>query len=277
MPELPEVETIVNDLLKAGIIGCTIKKVEVFWHKTISQPDLNSFCKNLTNQQIIDLERRGKFLVFSLSSGDYLCVHLRMTGRLLLEEGKIVDNPHIRLRVILDHQKRLDYYDTRKFGRWSLVKDLSTIFAKIGPEPLLPEFTTEIFWKMLKKHSRALKPLLLDQSFLAGLGNIYVDEALWESQLHPLQPANSLTKAEANRLHSAIRHVLKRGIDSQGTTLGKGKSNYYRLDGSKGNHQTLLNVFRQTGKPCPRCENIIERMIVAQRSTHICPFCQRYR
>ena len=118
--------------------------------------------------------------------------------------------------------------------------------------------------------------MLLDQSFLAGLGNIYVDEALWESQLHPLQSAKSVSQAEAKRLHSSIQHVLKRGIASQGTTLGKGKSNYYRLDGSKGNHQTLMNAFRQTGKPCPRCGHLIERIIVSQRSTHICPYCQKY-
>lgn len=275
MPELPEVETIANDLKLAGIIGSTIKKVEVYWLKTISQPDPGNFCRMLSNQTILKLERRGKYLIFSLSSGDYLCVHLRMTGRLLLVKGNPADNPHIRLRLKLDDDRMLDFYDTRKFGRWSLVRDLSLITGKIGPEPLSPGFTPQLFWKMLQKHSRALKPLLLDQSFLAGLGNIYVDESLWDSQLHPLRRSNEVTQEEAKRLHQSIRKVLKRGIESQGTTLGQGKSNYYRLDGTKGQNQTLLRVFRQTGMPCPRCAHIIERIVVGQRSTHLCPVCQQ--
>ena len=165
MPELPEVETIVNDLLKVNIVGCTIQKVEIFWHKTVSQTDLDSFCKKLIHQKIIGLERRGKYLVFSLSSGEFLCVHLRMTGRLLLEKGAIFDNPHIRLRLLLDHQKRLDYYDTRKFGRWTLIKDLSTIFEKIGPEPLLPEFTPHLFMDNAAKALKGIKTLASRSKF----------------------------------------------------------------------------------------------------------------
>lgn len=274
MPELPEVETIKNDLINAGIVGRTIQKVEVFWPKTVAYPDLNTFCNQLPNQKILQMERRGKYLIITLSKG-YLCVHLRMTGRLHLEQGDPIFNPHIRLRLLLDHKKRVDYYDTRKFGRWSLVEELSSFFKHLGPEPLNSEFTPELLYSKLQKYSRALKPLLLDQTFLAGLGNIYVDEALWEAQLHPLQPANSLTLKKAQQLYASIQKVLKRGIVSQGTTLGKGKSNYYRLDGSKGSHQTLLSVFRRTGLPCPRCGQPIKRIIVAQRSTHFCPYCQK--
>ena len=274
MPELPEVQTIVDELNQSGIVGCAIEDVEVFWPRTVANENLEVFRKSLQGQRIVELKRRAKYLIFTLSSGDSLCVHLRMTGRLLLVKDISVDNPHIRLRLILDQKRTLDYYDTRKFGRWTLVSDLTTLFGKIGPEPLSAEFTAQRFWEMLNRHARALKTLLLDQSFLAGLGNIYVDEALWESQLHPLQRSNTLTHAQAKHLHQSIVLVLKRGIESQGTTLGTGKSNYYRLDGSRGKHQTLLQVFRRTGQPCPRCGEAIERLIVAQRSTHICPKCQ---
>ncbi len=117
--------------------------------------------------------------------------------------------------------------------------------------------------------------MLLDQSFIAGLGNIYVDEALWEAKIHPQMMSNQLTQKEIGHLYDGIRHVLERGIKTRGTTLGSGKVNYYRLDGSGGDHQHSLNVFRKTGKPCPRCGTMIARMVVAQRSTHYCPRCQK--
>lgn len=274
MPELPEVHTILQDLKQAGLLEHSIQKVKLYWSKTVAQPAAFHFCRLLCHKQIIGLDRRGKYLIFSLSHGYYLCIHLRMTGRLLLVDQTTPETPYIRLRLELDHGKALDYHDTRKFGRWHLVKNPEEVVGKIGPEPLSSEFTFESFWDRLHPRLRALKPLLLDQTFLAGLGNIYVDEALWEARLHPLQSAHQLTLQRAQHLHQAIRYVLKRGIDSQGTTLGKGRTNYYRLDGTCGSHQMLLNVFRRTGQPCPRCKHLIERLKVAQRSTHICPHCQ---
>jgi formamidopyrimidine-DNA glycosylase len=275
MPELPEVQTILDDLIHAGLVGRIIQKAYVYWPKTVAQPDAATFCHLLSHQRFVNLARRGKYLVFALSNGWSLCIHLRMTGRLLLVSSTTPETTYIRLRLDLDGQQSLDYHDTRKFGRWSLVQDPQTILGKIGPEPLEDDFVFETFWSNLKTRARALKPLLLDQTFLAGLGNIYVDEALWEAQLHPLQPANSLTLSQAQQLYTGIIHVLKRGIKSQGTTLGKGRTNYYRLNGSRGQHQNLLNVFRRTGLACPRCGHIIERLVVAQRSTHLCPYCQR--
>lgn len=273
MPELPEVQTIIDDLKYAGLIGREIQRVHVNWSKTIAT-DLSTFCKVLPHKTIEGLDRRGKFLVFHLSGSYKLLIHLRMTGRLLFVPHQTPSSPYIRLSLELDQGEELRFHDTRKFGRWYLVHQLEEVLHKLGPEPLDPSFTFEYFFYCLQQSKRALKPLLLDQTFIAGLGNIYVDEALWEAQLHPLQPANSLTRQEGEALYRAIQYVLKRGIDSQGTTLGKGRTNYYRLSGQQGSHQTLLQVFRQTDKPCHRCGHLIQRLKVAQRSTHICPYCQ---
>lgn len=277
MPELPEVHTILQDLIQAGVLGCKIEQVHVYWPRTIGYPSPSDFCQLLMHKQLKGMERRGKYLIIALSDSYFICIHLRMTGRLLLVDQKTPETAYIRLRLDLDNGKALYYHDTRKFGRWYLVQNPERIVGKLGPEPLSSNFTFEAFWEMLHAKSRALKPLLLDQTFLAGLGNIYVDEALWEAYLHPLQPAKDLTPHQAKLLHHAIIHVLKRGIESQGTTLGTGRTNYYRLDGTKGGHQMLLNVFRRSGQKCPRCSYLIERLVVAQRSTHICPNCQQKR
>jgi formamidopyrimidine-DNA glycosylase len=274
MPELPEVHTILEDLKRAHLIGQRIQKVDVYWPRTIGDLAPDVFCQLLTDKRILGIDRRGKYLIFLLSEGFFLYIHLRMTGRLLLVNRDTPETPYVRLRLDLDDRKSLFYHDTRKFGRWYLVKDPQLIVGNMGPEPLSVDFTFDAFWNKLKQRSRTLKPLLLDQTFLAGLGNIYVDEALWEAHLHPLQPADSLTTQQARQLHKSIILVLKRGIESQGTTLGKGQTNYYRLDGTQGGHQILLNVFRRTGQSCPRCGHLIERLMVAQRSTHICPHCQ---
>lgn len=274
MPELPEVQTILEDLKQAHLVGSHIQKVKVYWPRTIGPMTPRAFCNLLTHKRILNLERRGKYLIFTLSEGYFLCIHLRMTGRFLLVHPDMPESPYIRLRLDLDQGKSLYYHDTRKFGRWYLVQDPQTIVGKLGPEPLSTDFSFDSFWNHLKHRKRTLKPLLLDQTFLAGLGNIYVDEALWDAQLHPLQPAHLLTLQQAQALHLSIIHVLQRGIKSQGTTLGKGRTNYYRLDGAQGEHQTLLQVFRRTGQPCPRCGQLIIRLIVAQRSTHLCPHCQ---
>jgi formamidopyrimidine-DNA glycosylase len=275
MPELPEVQTILQDLQQARLSGCRIENVQVYWPRTIASSSPSSFCRLLLHKHILQLSRRGKYLIFTLSEGYFLCIHLRMTGKLLLVDQEAPESPYVRLRLDLNNHQALHYQDTRKFGRWHLVQNLESVIGKLGPEPLSSEWTFETFWIALHSRARALKPLLLDQTFLAGLGNIYVDEALWEAGLHPLQTAHHLTPPQAKRLYHAIIHVLKRGIESQGTTLGKGRTNYYRLDGTRGNHQNLLNVFRRTGQQCPRCGHRIERLVVAQRSTHICPHCQR--
>lgn len=277
MPELPEVQTILYDLEQKGLIGQTILSVEVYWPKTVAYPSLSTFIQELYRRTILALDRRGKYLIFHLSGEKSLVVHLRMTGRLLLTKSDLPVSPYVRLLLRFENGWQLHYHDTRKFGRWSLVNDPEEILHRIGLEPLSPQFNLPIFKKALQQKKRALKPLLLDQTFVAGLGNIYVDEALWEAYLHPLQPANQLSAKQIEALYYAIVLVLKRGIESQGTTLGKGKTNFYRLEGQQGEHQTQLQVFRRTGKPCPRCGHLIQRLIVAQRGTHICPHCQRLK
>ena len=278
MPELPEVQTILDELKHMGIIGHTILQAHVYWFKTVAQPDVNTFLKMLPGKKILNLERRAKYLIFHLSDNLDLYIHLRMTGRLLWSSTqRPLDPPllpYIRLSLDLDHNHQLHFHDTRKFGRWSLINNSELFLHKIGPEPLDSNFSADLFLDKLKKKQRALKPLLLDQHFLAGLGNIYVDEALWEAQLHPLRKAHSLSPEEGKKLHASIIQVLQRGIENQGTTLGVGRTNYYRLNGQRGQHQTLLKVFRRTGQACPRCGSVIERLVVAQRGTHICPQCQ---
>ena len=268
MPELPEVETIVQELLESGLIGQKITQVEVLWPRTVS-PSVEEFTPKVAGKTIQSIKRRGKYLIFALSGHFFLYVHLRMTGRFTFTPP-----PHARLILHLSDQRTLYYNDPRKFGRWTLLKDTSSFEQKLGLEPLEPTFTEQALKEILSSRSRQMKPLLLDQMVIAGLGNIYVDEALWVAKIHPKRVSNTLTAKEVAKLHEAIQHVLLRGLETRGTTLGKGKSNYYRTDGSKGSHQDILYAFRRTGLPCPRCHTPIERIVVGQRSTHFCPKCQ---
>lgn len=274
MPELPEVETIAQDLAKAGLAGKKIISVEVHWPRTVAHPSPAAMRKRLIGQVITSIGRRGKYLKISLSNGESLLIHLRMTGRLLLLPSQAERQSHERVTLSFQDGSELKYIDTRKFGRWILAEDPEKVLGNLGPEPLGPEFTVSYLEQLCRK-ARQLKPLLLDQSCVAGLGNIYVDEALWRAQLHPQKKADTLSKKQIEDLHAAIQQVLLRGLKASGTTLGKGLTNYYRLDGSRGSHQEHLDAFRQTGKPCPRCGTLIKRLIVAQRSTHICPKCQK--
>lgn len=273
MPELPEVETIANDLSKAGITKTKIENVAVHNVSTVGKPSPEQFKKRLIGNQILSITRRGKWLILKLTNG-YLIIHLRMTGRFNIfkkKEEPIVKHEHIVLDFANGRQLR--FHDTRKFGRWYLVDDPQEIVEHLGPEPL--EWNGKDFSIALRGKNRQLKPLLLDQEFIAGLGNIYVDEALWEAHLHPKKLSSDVTEKQAQILFAGIQKVLRRGIETSGTSLGKGKSNYYRIEGTQGEHQEKLNVFRLTGKPCPRCGTIIKRIVVAQRSTHFCPHCQK--
>jgi formamidopyrimidine-DNA glycosylase len=275
MPELPEVETVAIDLRKAGIIGQTIDGVCINWAKSIAVPAPKAFIERVVGQKIEAINRYGKFLIISLSGGDKLFIHLRMTGRLHLVSPTTPRAPHEHVILSLSSGRELRFHDTRKFGRWYLVSDPQAILGKLGLDPLENNFTVDELNARLHHHKRQLKPLLLDQSIIAGLGNIYVDEALWEAGLHPKRISSTFQSDEVKRLFAAIVFVLKRGLQASGTTLGKGLSNFYRLDGSKGTHQQTLSVFRRTGYPCPRCGELIIRLVVAERSTHICPGCQK--
>jgi formamidopyrimidine-DNA glycosylase len=274
MPELPEVQTIISDLKAAGIEGTVITGARVYWPRTIAEPSATAFCKRIKGQKISAIRRRGKFIVFDFKSGDHLLMHLRMSGRLHWLAHKLPRKKHEHVILSFRGGKQLRFHDTRKFGRIYLTSDANSVLGRLGPEPLAAGFSRQILAERLNPRRRLLKPLLLDQTFIAGLGNIYVDEALWESKIHPCRIAASLTAAEVRSLHRAIPRVLKRGLNNLGTSLGTGKANFYSIAKHQGRNRDELNVFRRTDRPCPRCHTKIQRIIVGQRSTHICPKCQ---
>jgi len=204
-----------------------------------------------------------------------LLIHLRMTGRLHLVSNNLPRRKHEHVILRFADGRQLRFHDTRKFGRLYLTSQPEKILDRLGPEPLAGEYTWKIFAGNLSPRKRMLKPLLLDQTFIAGLGNIYVDEALWESKIHPRRIAASLRSSEIRALHRAIPIVLKRGLKNLGTSLGTGKTNFYSVAQHQGRNRDELKVFRRTDLPCPRCRTKIQRIIVGQRSTHICPKCQK--
>ena len=275
MPELPEVQTIVNDLNSADLIGISISSARVYWPRTIAAPAAESFCRKIKGCKFAAIRRRGKYLVFDITDGYTMLLHLRMSGRLQLVSADTPRNKHEHVILGFTDGRQLRFHDPRKFGRLSLLKDPSPILGRLGPEPLAPGFTVKILGNLLKGRRRLLKPLLLDQTFVAGLGNIYVDEALWEARLHPLRLASTLSKPEVKALRQAIPRVLKRGLKNLGTSLGTGETNFYSVASRPGRNKDQLNVFRRTDLPCPRCRATIERIIVGQRSTHICSTCQK--
>ena len=276
MPELPEVETIVRELRISGLVGTTVLEVGVAWPRTIAHQSTSQFCDHIVGQIITEVIRRGKYLIFQLEKGSILS-HLRMTGHFSFCAAKDEPLVYERVRLTLSDGRALVLSDTRKFGRMQWVADPQYALSHLGVEPLSPQFSTTFLLKRLKGRKRALKPLLLDQSIIAGLGNIYVDEALWNAGLHPLQPVNYLLEDDIERLHHAIVTVLQRGVDHLGTSLGSGQTNYFSVSGRRGGNQYQLRVFRRDGQPCLRCATILEKIYVEQRGTHYCPFCQQLR
>jgi formamidopyrimidine-DNA glycosylase len=275
MPELPEVQTIVNDLNAAGLVGTTIIGAGVFWPRMVSEPPFKVFCRRVKGQKISAIRRRAKYIVFNFTSGNAMLIHLRMSGRLHLATPAAARLKHEHVVLSLDDGRQLRFHDTRKFGRIFLVDDPDKILRTLGPEPLDAGFTAKKLAIRLGARQRRLKPLLLDQTFIAGLGNIYVDEALWEAKLHPCRSASSLSSSEMKLLHRAITRVLRRGLDNLGTSLGTGKTTFYSVARRRGRNGDKLKVFRRQALPCPRCRAPIERIVVGQRSTHICPKCQK--
>jgi formamidopyrimidine-DNA glycosylase len=271
MPELPEVETVARGL-RAALVGRTITDVKVLWTRSVVPPDPSAFARRLTGQTVTGVGRRGKWVVMALSGGDTLLVHLRMSGRLLIESEPCLDDRHLRVLIQLDDGRRLSFVDQRKFGRMIVTDDPDQVLGDLGPEPLSDAFTPERFGEMLAQRRGRIKPLLLNQRFLAGLGNIYTDEALWQARIHPLRPANTLTPAEVQRLHQAIQTVLAAAIASGGTTLDD--ASYRQADGQAGEFASKLAVYGRAEEACPRCGGEIARITVCQRGTHFCPRCQ---
>ncbi len=270
MPELPEVETFRRKFLwgsedEPALVGKRILEADLLWARTLAEPDPTSFFHRIKDQTITDIDRRGKYLLLRLSS-DVLAIHLRMSGDLFLEAGGAPVGVHHRLLLNLDDGNRLVFSDTRKFGRVWLSDDIDGLLAHLGPEPLGEDFRAKDLYDRLLRRARRIKPLLLDQGFLAGMGNIYTDEALHLAGIHPERKANSLSWEEAQSLWSAIREVLAEGIRRNGSSIDW----VYR----GGDFQNYFQVYQRTGEPCYRCRTPIERIVVGQRGTHFCPVCQ---
>ena len=278
MPELPEVQTVVNEIIKQQLLGVKIKDVEILVPALVAPMDKADFEKTLKGRKITDLSRRAKYIVATLDNGTFFISHLRMSGHFVTIDAKEERGRFERARITFANGKALRYDDIRKFGRFNLTKDKEEILGKLGPEPLEKSFTPKLLFELLPKDKKiklCIKAWLLDQSNVAGLGNIYVDEALWLAKIHPERLANSLTLDEAKSLRDAIQSVLKKGIANSGTSLGHTQGNFISADGKHGNNAETLNVFHRQGKPCPRCGTTIIKTVVAQRGTHLCPKCQK--
>jgi formamidopyrimidine-DNA glycosylase len=289
MPELPEVETIAREL-RPLLVGRTIVDAWFDWPRQIKHPAPQDFADEIRGRQILSIERRAKWIVVSLtgqhgadSVGDeaVLAIQVKMTGYLHVVRPEKPADKHVHFRFTLDDGNELRMRDPRKFGRMGLYKrdeagtvlaagEASELFAAFGPEPLDDAFTLADFRKRIRRRKGRLKSLLMDQGFVAGVGNIYADEALWRSRLHPLRSGAGLNSAQERDLYSSLRAVLSEGIERRGSSVDS-----YRAPAGAGNMQHFLNVYGRTGLPCPRCGRPVRRIVVGARSTHFCSWDQR--
>ena len=295
MPELPEVETVARDLQRE-VAGATIVGATVNWDRTIRHPQPpERFADEVRDAIIKMVTRRAKTVLMHLEDGRVLTVALRMTGALLVVPDTTPEDRYARVVFDLADGRQLRYRDVRKFGRIGLWPGgglrsvgagrgsrskrtaegrgryrIGEVFSGHGPEPLTRSFSAERFAERLKGRSARLKALLLDQSFIAGVGNIYADEALWRARLHPLRAADTLDAADVRRLHRSVRQVLRQAVANRGSSV----SDYVDAKGERGSNADRLAVYRRTEQPCFRCGTRIKRIVVTQRSTHFCPRCQ---
>lgn len=304
MPELPEVEFTARQL-RASVVGATIRDVQVFWERTISHPAVPDFLAEIAGRRIEGVRRRGKFLLLDLSGNLFVSIHRRMTGNfLLLSEGWTIDtslkerdsaawktkgptflmNPladasyshelkYCRVCFVFEDGRCLLFTDPRKFGKvglWSREQEQEALKG-LGPEPFGEDFSLAHFASALAHRRTVIKQVLLDQTVVAGVGNIYADEALFYAHLHPLRRAESLTAPEIELLHAGVISVLTLGIEHGGTSF----NDYRDLWGEAGDNFNHVQVYHQEGKGCSRCGTVIERLVVAQRSAHFCPSCQQ--
>jgi formamidopyrimidine-DNA glycosylase len=274
MPELPEVES-VRRSLEPGLLGRRFERVQIDDRRLVRPLEPLEVAAELEGERVLSLDRRGKYLIVRFESGRALLIHLRMTGSLLhVRNGALEDDPHRRAVVRLDDGSDVAYRDVRRFGTWLLVEpgELDAyLAARLGSEPFADAFTPRELARRLAGRRAPVKAALLDQRTLAGMGNIYVDEALWRARLHPLRPAGDVSPAEVRRLHAAIRAALAVGIERQGSTLRD-----YRLpDGGSGAMQHEFKVYGREGEPCDRCGTPIEKTRAGGRGTWYCPGCQR--
>ena len=273
MPELPEVES-VRRQLEPGLVGRRLVRIEIADARLVRPYGPDEVAAELQGERVAAVERRGKYLVVRFDSGRVLLVHLRMTGSLLhAPRGTLQDDPHRRAVVKLDDGSDVAYRDVRRFGTWLLLEPGEAdayVDARVGVEPLESVFTAAHLGERLAGRRAPIKAALLDQRTLAGMGNIYVDEALWRARINPLRPAANLDKNEIRRLHKGIREALAHGIARQGSTLRD-----YRLpDGGRGTMQDEFRAYGRGGEPCHRCGTPIAKTRVAGRGTCYCPRCQ---
>ena len=280
MPELPEVETIAREL-RPLLDGATIRSFTTDWPKAIKHPDPDRFAEQIAGREVLDVTRRAKWLIVPLSGDLVLAVQVKMTGQLFVVEPEVKGDSHVHHVFGLDDGRELRIRDVRKFGRLGLYRrgeegmilgadDVGQLYDQFGPEPLADDFTLRAFRKLIRSRRGRLKPLLMDQAFLAGVGNIYADEALWRAKLHPLRSAGTLKPDDERRLYAAIREVLAEGIARRGSSVDD-----YTAPEGDGEMQRYLNVYQRTGTPCPRCARPLRRFVLGIRSTHFCSWCQR--
>ncbi|MBS6644951.1 MAG: bifunctional DNA-formamidopyrimidine glycosylase/DNA-(apurinic or apyrimidinic site) lyase [Clostridiaceae bacterium] len=273
MPELPEIETI-KIMIEPQVKGLAIEKVTVNRPEVIAYPAANEFCGLLTGQIISRMERRGKFLIFLLDSGDHIVLHLRMTGCLLLTPADMPEEKHTHVVLAMSNEKELRFSDTRRFGRFWLFQNGETDsysgISKLGMEPFSPDFTAGYLNSCFGERKRAVKECLLDQSVVAGIGNIYSDEILFASGICPARPANSLKETEWERLAKAIPERLSYFIEVNKTT----PEEYLEAKGQDYRNTPFLQVYGRGGKNCPRCGAALCRIVIGGRSSVYCPDCQ---
>jgi formamidopyrimidine-DNA glycosylase len=273
VPELPEVET-VRRRLAPVLEGATIARAEIVDPRLTRPVDPASVAASLVGERIAAVERRGKYLLWRLESGRTLVVHFRMTGSLRhARAGELPDDAYRRATVALDTGTDVAYRDVRRFGTWEILDEAHLrpyLAARLGPEPLAPSFTAARLGALASGRKTPIKAFLLDQRRIAGVGNIYADEALWRARIHPRRPAGELDAVEIGRIHRALRAALRRGVALRGSTL----RDYRTPDGDTGGMQHEFHVYGRLGEPCDRCGRPIERIVVAGRGTWLCPRCQ---
>jgi formamidopyrimidine-DNA glycosylase len=276
MPELPEVQTIVNAMKFGGrggspLIGLTVEEPMLLWPGALAEPEDAIFLNVLVNQRLLDVKRRGKFIVIQFED-DVLLIHLRMSGDIRVHAVPTRDSlqslieKHDRFVIYFKEQIAMVFNDTRKFGRIWLVKSADQVTGKLGPEPLEETFSVVDFYNMLHQVKRQIKPLLMDQTFIAGLGNIYTDESLFLAGIHPRTISSTISQEMSDRLLVSIRKVLAEGIQRNGSSIDW----IYR----GGDFQNYFKVYQRTGDACFHCGQPIQRILVGQRGTHFCPHCQ---
>jgi len=269
MPELPEVETVKNELLPY-VVGHRITGVTLLWEGIVKESPVEEFSSRIVGQKINGITRRGKYLIVGLGGGYSLIVHLKMTGSLLVSQDSSEPPRYTRVIVHLDNETDIFFRDPRKFGVMRLVKDKNSIVGKLGPEPLEADFTIRLLAERLAKRTAPIKAVLCDQGCIAGIGNMYADEALFAAKIHPLRPGGSLSQNEVKHLHSAIRQILWSAIGNKGAST----NTYFRPDGTRGTAHFEFKVAHGRDKTCPNCGTPIERIVVRNRGTYFCPKCQ---